>query len=1084
MPNDNVWSEKPQGHQAGNPSWYRRTEGVTPATVDPALPLLPTHEMDPGPFEQLLRTVGEEVEGLRRVQTYGDGGQAQYGLDLVGSTVTGEAVGIQGKRYQKFTLSDLNKAVKKYTDAAKAKRAGHSNHGFIVERLIIGVSCLAQETKVVEKLRDFNKAHAPLQIELWDRRRLSDMLRPRPDIVRSFFGEATASSFCLPSRAPVVIPSLAPQRADVADAVRRGPEKGTGASARLAKAARLMATDPLASVTEYAAAERLLQDGLFPAHAVKYTYQRARALALGGMLHEAVDVLSDLFWDSVRQGNIGEARHVARQLNDSVSGRPHSGAEVRARLSPAGRCTGEPAPHADAPAVSASADGMAQAATVAVELLTLGPAGLGSAAELLGGDIPLRVSATLGVLAAEVALAEHRLDWLAGERERLDRLAADLECDYEPEAVRLRLCLADASGSWTSLLLMAHKRRLPRGLCALIMARHARHLALSDKWEEAREAWDEAVELACLDGHNAEATGWQRSLRLLRRRTAAPGLTTGDDTREEARLIHALENLQFGDPLIAYGRENRQRGVEHMLDGDVLSAIQDLRGHLRAMVASASWEDEQETRCLLAKAYTAAGHLEDAAQHLISAGEAKVLRERHAVHAGERFLDITNRIGPAPYWQRASAFELLAAQADLLPDYKVGAVSTAALEVLNAVAVGKLRDSPLFGPVLDVAAHKVLAALAERLTGEDARRLLNHLRPLAPRSTDSYRHTDDAHAAACARIAMTFPELRDDALDQLVQLIEGETHDALRHAQPVIRLHGEHIRPQLTRLADAGNHIAAQLLLLLAEQHDPDEQQLARARSAARRLAAPSTNTANDISFGTPAVSDSLLARLLPAEERITLIHAQLDLVRAPYELVWDRRDYLIAASNLAEGLSPADNDAVFAEAMILVRDTTPSDADRILQPDALQIQSTTIDIRSAALLLAASTARTDDQRELVRRQAFTLLVQQPTAAPFVVDTLHALRPENLGELATLLATHPEWAIRALGAQAWVHDIGVDDDLGPTLAHDSDARVRRALAQGLAGQPVTPRIRPVYDILVGDVRYSVRRLLASGAAAG
>ncbi|WP_435091621.1 hypothetical protein [Micromonospora aurantiaca (nom. illeg.)] len=141
---------------------------------------------------------------------------------------------------------------------------------------------------------------------------------------------------------------------------------------------------------------------------------------------------------------------------------------------------------------------MAQAATVAVELLTLGPAGLGSAAELLGGDIPLRVSATLGVLAAEVALAEHRLDWLAGERERLDRLAADLECDYEPEAVRLRLYLADASGSWTSLLLMAHKRRLPRGLCALIMARHARHLALSDKWEEAREAWDEAVELACL----------------------------------------------------------------------------------------------------------------------------------------------------------------------------------------------------------------------------------------------------------------------------------------------------------------------------------------------------------------------------------------------------------------------------------------------------------------------------------------------------------------------------------------------------------------------------------------------------------
>jgi hypothetical protein len=45
------------------------------------------------------------------------------------------------------------------------------------------------------------------------------------------------------------------------------------------------------------------------------------------------------------------------------------------------------------------------------------------------------------------------------------------------------------------------------------------------------------------------------------------------------------------------------------------------------------------------------------------------------VTAGERFLDVTNRVGPAGYWQRASAFELLAAQSDLLPDDKVATVS-------------------------------------------------------------------------------------------------------------------------------------------------------------------------------------------------------------------------------------------------------------------------------------------------------------------------------------------------------------------------------------------------------------------------
>jgi hypothetical protein len=148
---------------------------VTDAAVDPLLELLPTHEMTWPSFESLLKRVSREVQGLRAVRLYGVPGQAQEGIDLVGINPAGENEAVQGKRYQAFTVGDLDKAVGKYLDGALP---------FAIRRLAVGVSCRANDKNVANRLIKLNEQHTGVEFELWDRDRLSEMLRNRPDIVR------------------------------------------------------------------------------------------------------------------------------------------------------------------------------------------------------------------------------------------------------------------------------------------------------------------------------------------------------------------------------------------------------------------------------------------------------------------------------------------------------------------------------------------------------------------------------------------------------------------------------------------------------------------------------------------------------------------------------------------------------------------------------------------------------------------------------------------------------------------------------------------------------------------------------------
>jgi hypothetical protein len=63
-----------------------------------------------------------------------------------------------------FRLADLDAAVTKFTGGSLP---------FSVRRLFIGVAVSAHERAVVERVIELNQQLAPVEIELWDRDRLS-----------------------------------------------------------------------------------------------------------------------------------------------------------------------------------------------------------------------------------------------------------------------------------------------------------------------------------------------------------------------------------------------------------------------------------------------------------------------------------------------------------------------------------------------------------------------------------------------------------------------------------------------------------------------------------------------------------------------------------------------------------------------------------------------------------------------------------------------------------------------------------------------------------------------------------------------
>ncbi|MET9090754.1 hypothetical protein ABZX72_01550 [Streptomyces cyaneofuscatus] len=151
--------------------------------------LLHTQELSWEALEHLVVALAVQVDHVVEARPFGRNGQAQDGVDVVAFFASGAAAVYQAKKYERFAASDLRKAVLAYVNGGRP---------FGARRLVIVTTADVRDTKVDLELADLRRQHQDLEIDLWGRQQLSDMLFTLPDLVRRFFGEHTMRVFCLP----------------------------------------------------------------------------------------------------------------------------------------------------------------------------------------------------------------------------------------------------------------------------------------------------------------------------------------------------------------------------------------------------------------------------------------------------------------------------------------------------------------------------------------------------------------------------------------------------------------------------------------------------------------------------------------------------------------------------------------------------------------------------------------------------------------------------------------------------------------------------------------------------------------------
>jgi hypothetical protein len=1012
---------------------------VVSPLVDPQLEYLPIDQMSWENFERLLLRVAEEIRGLHSVMKFGNPGQAQKGLDVIGVNADGRAEGIQSKRRKSFTANDLDAAVEKYTTATLS---------FPLARLAIGLSKPMAERKIVEHLIDLNVTLAPLEIDIWDQDKLSRMLRPFPQIVTEFFGQATAARFC--TEHSVITVEIAGEAAvATADAVSRGPLTTVGGRQKVEEARVIAATDPAAALALYRDVQSSLTAAGFPAHAAEFDEQVAYLLVATGAESDAVGVVLERLW-------------VAERADDSLS------AQVAARTlkSLAGFSDLDfIQPTEDSSTLLVSAALVAE--FVADNLHQPVPTELELPVEAMRHLSPEDRSQTV-LFAAERALCDDDFDWLDRQKDLMADSAFDVASVRDDVALRLELAIAESTGEWNDLL---HRARTTtrRDLGALTLARYARYTMWRGDYLGADRAWEEAINHACLSHRNEDAIDWLYSRRLVTNRHAP----VHED--EWHPLARSLSNLTSRPRLVTSTSTSREYALAALHHGKERVAAVNLRRYLCDAIRSGSLVDEIDARGLLGDLYAKTNEMQLAARQLILAHDYESARSV-ARDLGDTFLDVSDLAESPVSWVTATAFEFTAGQADVVPDDVVDGLVGTALAAIQDVQSERRVDSPIYSPQIVRSAYNLIGELSERLNHDHAASVLQSLSDHVTAREHHYWMTDESHIRIAAGIALTASgDLKVVALEHLMGLYERRAHPFSNTARDALKANMDAVQAHLQRLADNDHHDAAALLATIDERQIRHED----SRAAAQRLQRPTTNSAGRYAEGTRAINDSLLARDLPPDERAACIEALLAKARSPFEGSGNRHTYFMAAANLSEGIAEERRQSFFADVVDFVKNPPPS------QPDILNASMTSplgmmrwdgnLDSRPSAVLAAGFFAHEDGEKGLVRDLAFRLIGIAGDQDYYLAQALQVLKVD-LAEIAPMLS-QAGWALRSVAAIAWASTATIAPEVGERLSADSDARVRRSLATALKKSPET-RTANVRAKLAVDPRWSVRSILA------
>jgi len=1011
------------------------TESVTDVVLPPAddtPSLLPFSQRSPEDFERICVVVAEQVDGLRDVRMYGVPGQRQQGIDVVGWDTDGRAVVYQARRRATFTARDLARAVDDYVASGRAFKA---------KRFVICVASSGRRTEVIDELAR-QKAGRDFEIDLYDQERLSTLLRERGDLVRRFFGEAWERLFC----AQEAVTPPARSASDVlADALLRGPLDALGLAEGASAAELLIADEPGKASEEYGRIADALSGSEFGGFSDAYRLRQAECLERSGDSAGAVGFLADVAWRDVERGARWRADQVVRKLEDLSHGpgAPAYAAVLVSALRAVDRWHSDPS----------------------FELSAVLPA----IEQLVVERAPRAREAVLWL--AESAVVSEDRELVGSMAAMLDGVAAEIEklSPSDAVAVRLRICLADASGDWSALRNQALGGRLGPRQAMLVHARMGRAQAWSAEPRAAEASYRLAIGQACQAGLQAEAAAALRS-------TWTIGSRYGLPVEEWSGAVDLARDVQVaGRDYFLSAYDFRAAGLSELSNDDLSSALGDLRANLRVAALSGRLAGEIEAHSLLGALYLRAGEPGLAAQHLLRAGDAKELEESFG--GLEKYVDCSDGLDRRAPWERAATLSALAAEGDLLPDDEVDRLVRAALDAANGQEQGP------FGAQVWVTGYKLLAAVGVRIPVVYVDRVLDLLREFVEREPNHYRFNDKEHARIVADLFLVYPERRERTGPHLLALMGASPElgdQVLSVGWRAIDSGRDVLLDGLRALATTGSKAALRALLYLNVE-DPalvDEARRLLESAVNRPKRKPGT-----YGIGSMLPGAAAFMGVLAETDRVRFAEAAMDSAEDDSDVEANRGEAVEAVGFMGDLLPAPVRRALFDRAISLASAPTYSKIDEQFRGAGHPLSRFRINLGAGLLVpeavkAAAALAQDDGEYRRVVELAAPLFRSEDAVVTNLAAHALLCLPRHVVDIdLRMLAASPVNSARQLAAVLWASRPEDLPGLGATLASDSDRGVREALASALPTlrEMQTDLAKSIAAMLADDPSARVRR---------
>lgn len=812
------------------------------------------------------------------------------------------------------------------------------------------------------------------------------------------------------------------------DAVVRGPVEALGLRPELEAAEASLGRGEPDAIRAFERLAIKLQDAHFVPDAIVMLRLRADALQAAGRVDEAALARVEIAWNDLDRVRVWEAgfalsdgrRHGAEPVINDISKRVQAMADAAVDVA-----KGDP------------------------------PIELAAPFDQLQESDPYRARTAVSLCEEAIAAAQPSLirERLATLRSIANRALADTDERTRLFAVRIMMCLADATGEWTAFMRNA-VRTQPRHVTAWLHARYARHLALNGDGPGAQEHYLEAIERATAEKMFDDAADWLYALRT------TVFLYELDDRHDQHPTAQAMRPHAKPSNLPG-ATHTAELALSAMLDDDKpREALQRMERWRWQCVVRAQLTDEFNTCKRLGMLLQRVDRLDAAVENYIRAGEAK--EAFAAAELANNTLGVLVPTSLAPVSTiREAAFRAAAANADFFSE-----------ELLRSWADEALADIaepiPEHGST-SVASHQAalefLAAAVDSLTMDQNHDLGRIVQSAIERPLGRHLGAEDALATILSGLAD-----RDAAFVPLLcSSILGENRIAERiyNRLPSAGKHDKQIVETLLPYAGT-SEMACKTIIVLGDDATTTVE-FAKAKVSAE--IAVREHRAGQHKFPNDAPTVAILARALDSPTRSHFASVLLDRALDRREVKANRYNDLCGLFNISTGLDKPTKQQLIPRVLEIAsgkHEDGPTffDHDPLLSPIAL---------RCAALL-----EPTDDQSATIQQLGLAGLLGADEGTQWKIGKAFASLPqERLLLDLSYLAVHPSPAMRALAGIRWTRNSALlPPERAHALATDTDFRVRRELARALTAdwKEAKDARHDIGEILSSDLRRSIRTL--------